>query len=720
MSQKIKKIKYNVKNKKTEFCDILSIPSNPEDLFILLCPIGQGAFGLVFKAIHKSTQKIYAIKIIDYSKNNNRENNNIINYNYHSIQQETSLMKLVYESNYVVKYYGSYFSRKSNTLWLILEYCASGSVIDLMLSMKRTFNEIEVASIIEMVLKGLVDIHSKDLIHRDIKGANILLSEDGTAKIADFGVGVHLINEKKRNSRKGSPYWMSPQVALNLDYDTKTDIWSLGITCIEMIEGEPPNSNLKPRCVIEKIGKSPPKADDLINPDYHTYEFIDFVKNCLEIDPNKRPSAKELLNHSFIVKFSKGTNFIKSLIKKYLKNVENYRLQSLYDNESKYEEEEMDNTIKKEEEGEFNIILKNNSRNKKGNNLYLKESPLSKIKSKTYNLYNSIKLKDENNKINNEIDDKIIKNENILMNKIENNFEYEDENEDEKSNQFQTLISYENDKIKEKEKEKEKGKSPDYVNYIKNDKFIFDDLKYLELLAKGRINNDNDKSKKGKINRISIQKKNNNVKKKGNKNILNKSCQNYYDKKLKKKDNKKPIPNSPPKFTYTKPQLSYFKNNKKLTNTKKDERRTITNDSLKIYDEMLIKESNEKIINNNKPIKMNYHKNNISFINSKNEYNEEDINDTDDDGIINEVNKKKDYKYKTIQNYGQNNNILYKINVSNNLFINICNDNFNNYQNKINFEKYNNKNNLKDNSLLLEPNYDDCHNLAKIHDKYFK
>ena len=329
MSKKIKKFKDSVKNKKSKFYDILSIPSNPEDLFILLYPIGKGAFGSVFKALHKSTEKLYAIKIIDYSKNNNRENNNIINYNYQSIQQETSLMKLVYESNYVVKYYGSYFSRKSNTLWLILEYCASGSIIDLMLSMNRTFNEIEVATIIEMVLKGLVDIHKKNLIHRDIKGANILLSEDGTAKIADFGVGVHLINEKNRNSKKGSPYWMSPQVALNLDYDTKTDIWSLGITCIEMIEGEPPYSNLKPRCVIEKIGKSPPKADELIDSHYHTYEFINFVKKCLEINPNKRPSAKELLNHSFIINYSKGKKYMKDLIKKHLKDVENFRLESL-------------------------------------------------------------------------------------------------------------------------------------------------------------------------------------------------------------------------------------------------------------------------------------------------------------------------------------------------------------------------------------------------------
>ena len=123
-----------------DFYDILSIPSNPEDFFTLQYPIGHGAFGSVYKAVHNSSNKLYAIKIIDFSKGNNKENNNIINYNYFSVQQETSLMKLVNQSNYIVKYYGSYFSRKSNTLWLILEYCCSGSTIDLMLSMNRTFS----------------------------------------------------------------------------------------------------------------------------------------------------------------------------------------------------------------------------------------------------------------------------------------------------------------------------------------------------------------------------------------------------------------------------------------------------------------------------------------------------------------------------------------------------------------------------------------------------
>ena len=251
------------------FSDILSISSNPEDLFTLLYPIGHGGFGTVYKAIHNSTNRVVAIKIIDFIKNINTShkdcNNKNICLNYYSVQQETSLMKLGNKSKYIVNYYGSYFSRKTSTLWLILEYCSSGSAIDLMIAMNRTFTEIEISTIMENVLHGLIIIHSMNLIHRDIKGANILLSEDGYAKLGDFGVGIRLTGEAGyRNSKKGSPYWMSPQVVKNNNYDMKTDIWSLGITCAELCNGEPPFSNLNPKNVMEKIAKFPPTVDEVI------------------------------------------------------------------------------------------------------------------------------------------------------------------------------------------------------------------------------------------------------------------------------------------------------------------------------------------------------------------------------------------------------------------------------------------------------------------------
>ena len=186
-----------------KFSDILSISSNPEEIFTLLYPIGHGGFGTVYKAIHNETKTIYAIKIINFihslknkSVNNidikNNFQNLFYNLNYSSAQQESSLMKLCHKSKYIVNYYGSYYSKKTNTLWLILEYCPPGSIIDLMLSMNRAYSEQEISTIMKNVLKGLIFIHSKNLIHRDIKAANIFLTEDGFAKLGDFGVGVKL------------------------------------------------------------------------------------------------------------------------------------------------------------------------------------------------------------------------------------------------------------------------------------------------------------------------------------------------------------------------------------------------------------------------------------------------------------------------------------------------------------------------------------------------
>ena len=337
--------KYKSKINETKFYDVLSIPSNPEDLFTLLYPIGNGGFGKVYKAIHNSSKQVYAIKIIDYTKGNINDKSNI-SFNYNSIQQETSLMRLVNKSDYIIKYYGSYFSRESNTIWLILEYCSSGSAVDLMLSMGRTLSEVEVATIMEMILKGLIYIHKLNLIHRDIKGANIMLSEDGYAKLGDFGVGIRMTNEEYRTSKKGSPHWMSPQVILNKNYDMKTDIWSLGITCLELVEGEPPFADLNPEEVMEHIAKKPPKAEDVIDPKEHTRDFIDFVNGCLEINPKKRPTAEALIKHPFIKKLSKKKEFLKKLIKEHIEEVEKFRIDKEEYLASKENMEEEDEDIK--------------------------------------------------------------------------------------------------------------------------------------------------------------------------------------------------------------------------------------------------------------------------------------------------------------------------------------------------------------------------------------
>ena len=348
----MKKCKTTLKTPK--FSDVLSIPSNPEDLFTLLYPIGNGGFGKVYKAIHNSSKQIFAIKIIDYTKGCNNDKNNI-SFNYKSIQQETSIMRLVNESNYIIKYYGSYYSRQSNTIWLILEYCSSGSAVDLMLSMGRTLSEVEVSTIMKMVLKGLIHIHKINLIHRDIKGANIMLSEDGYAKLGDFGVGIQMTDEEYRTSKKGSPYWMSPQVILNKNYDTKTDIWSLGITCMELVEGEPPYGDLKPEEVMEKIANNPPKASDIIDVKEHTEDFMNFIDLCLEIDPKKRASADILIKHPFITKLAKGKDYLKKLIEQHIDEVEKFRIDKEEYLNSKENQENRENENNMQENKEYNL-----------------------------------------------------------------------------------------------------------------------------------------------------------------------------------------------------------------------------------------------------------------------------------------------------------------------------------------------------------------------------
>ena len=358
-----------------QYSDILSISSNPEDLFTLLYPIGHGGFGTVYKAIHNSTNRVVAIKIIDFIKNTKNSpidcnKNKNLSLNYYSVQQETSLMKLGNKSKYIVNYYGSYFSRNTSSLWLILEYCSSGSAIDLMIAMNRTFTEIEISTIMENVLQGLIIIHSMNLIHRDIKGANILLSEDGYAKLGDFGVGIRLIGgEEYRKSKKGSPYWMSPQVVNNINYDMKTDIWSLGITCAELSNGEPPFSNLNPKNVMEKIAKSPPTVDDIIEKKDHTEEFYDFIKKCLEIDPKKRPNAKELIKHHFITKYSKGHQFLAELIFNHTKDIERIRkiINNSNNNRNKINEEnsKKNNFIGQNDNYNNNLFYDNNNKERR-------------------------------------------------------------------------------------------------------------------------------------------------------------------------------------------------------------------------------------------------------------------------------------------------------------------------------------------------------------------
>ena len=476
-------------NEAPKFCDILSLP-NPEDLFTLLYKIGTGGFGEVYKAMHNTTYQIFAIKIIDYTKG--CTNNNNICFNYHSIQQETSVMRLVSDNDYILKYYGSYYSCKSNTIWLILEYCSCGSAVDLMLSMDRTLSEVEVATIMEMVLKGLVGIHKINLIHRDIKGSNILLSEDGYAKLGDFGVGIKLTEEEYRTSKKGSPYWMSPQVVSNEKYDTKTDIWSLGITCVELVEGEPPNGSVRPREVMEKIRTAPPRVEEIIDKNEHTDEFIDFVGLCLQIDPSKRPTAEQLLNHNFITTLSQGREYLKNLINSHIDDIKVYReeLNNKEENEDDNSNKSEDEKKKSEEQEKKNEEEEKKSEDKKvseenqensllsiGNNnsssdLRQEEKKGDSILNQNENNdnFNSIIIHDnENGNNNNSMSSMIIHNDSEDNNNSNNN-----------KNTINSMII--NKDIENNEEGNENAFN--YKNFINSEFFIDSDEKALKLIEK--------------------------------------------------------------------------------------------------------------------------------------------------------------------------------------------------------------------------------------------
>ena len=319
---------------------------DPETEFDLIELIGQGNYGRVYKAIHKKTGKIYCAKIAYIEKTNEVE----------SFKKEINILSQC-NNQYIVRYYDSYI--KGHQIWIILEFCDGGSLYELIKILPRNLNEEEIASIIYMILKGLVFLHENKKIHRDVKTENILLTHEGIAKLADFGVSTQLMHSfSKKITKIGTPFYMSPEVIMQNKYDYKCDIWSLGITLIEMAEGEPPFAKVKGYWVLKKIITHPPKG--LKNKEKWSKEFNDFVEKCLIYEPEKRSSAKELLKHPFINKYNRGNKLIAELVNNSMDDLQFFRKKILESDESE-EEDKITEIIKNKNTNKYKLEQKTNS-----------------------------------------------------------------------------------------------------------------------------------------------------------------------------------------------------------------------------------------------------------------------------------------------------------------------------------------------------------------------
>ncbi|XP_028293234.1 TRAF2 and NCK interacting kinase a isoform X19 [Gouania willdenowi] len=275
----------------------LSALRDPAGIFELVELVGNGTYGQVYKGRHVKTGQLAAIKVMDVTGDEEEE-----------IKAEINMLKKYSHHRNIATYYGAFIKKNppgiDDQLWLVMEFCGAGSVTDLIKNTKgNSLKEEWTAYICREILRGLTHLHQHKVIHRDIKGQNVLLTENAEVKLVDFGVSAQLDRTVgRRNTFIGTPYWMAPEVIAcdenpDATYDFKSDLWSLGITAIEMAEGAPPLCDMHPMRALFLIPRNP--APRLKSKKW-SKKFQSFIESCLVKSHGQRPSTEQLLKHPFI------------------------------------------------------------------------------------------------------------------------------------------------------------------------------------------------------------------------------------------------------------------------------------------------------------------------------------------------------------------------------------------------------------------------------------
>ncbi|XP_052398249.1 traf2 and NCK-interacting protein kinase isoform X11 [Carassius gibelio] len=275
----------------------LSALRDPAGIFELVELVGNGTYGQVYKGRHVKTGQLAAIKVMDVTGDEEEE-----------IKAEINMLKKYSHHRNIATYYGAFVKKNppgvDDQLWLVMEFCGAGSVTDLIKNTKgNSLKEEWTAYICREILRGLTHLHQHKVIHRDIKGQNVLLTENAEVKLVDFGVSAQLDRTVgRRNTFIGTPYWMAPEVIAcdenpDATYDFKSDLWSLGITAIEMAEGAPPLCDMHPMRALFLI---PRNSAPRLKSKKWSKKFQLFIESCLVKNHNQRPSTEQLIKHPFI------------------------------------------------------------------------------------------------------------------------------------------------------------------------------------------------------------------------------------------------------------------------------------------------------------------------------------------------------------------------------------------------------------------------------------